>query len=70
MSIREEDIDYSDIPPLKITEHTKFERVGEKFRKVRERNAARIVEMFREYNEMKETLAQLQQKESNHKEQD
>ena len=69
MSIREEDIDYSDIPPLEITEHTRIERVGEKFRKVRERNEAQVVEVFREYHEMKKLLAKLQQKESEHKEQ-
>ena len=59
MSVREEDIDYSDIPPLKITEHTRIERVGDKFRKVAERNLARLNEIFREYDEMKETLKEM-----------
>ena len=70
MSIREEDIDYSDIPPIRITEHTKIERAGYKFRKIGERNLARLNQMFRDYDEVKKILARERQKESNHKEQD
>ena len=61
MSVREEDIDYSDIPPLKITEHTRFERVGDKFKKAGERNLARLNQILREYHEMKEILGRTEQ---------
>lgn len=65
MSVREEDIDYSDIPPITITEHTKFERVGDKFQKAGERSLARLNQMLRDYDEVKKILARERKKDNN-----
>ena len=61
MSVREEDIDYSDIPPIQEADYAKFRPVGDKFKKAGERSLARLNQILREYQEMKEILGRTEQ---------
>lgn len=61
MTIREEDIDLSDIPEITIPEGAIIQRAGDKFRKVGERNLAQINKMFRDYGKVKKILARERQ---------
>ena len=53
MSVREEDIDYSDIPPLEIKEGMVIKRIGNKYREAGKRNLAFINKLIREHEERK-----------------
>lgn len=50
-SIRDEDIDYSDIPELTDEQLAKFRPVGDKFRKMAERNMAYLNKIVQEHEE-------------------
>ena len=50
-SVREEDIDYSDIPELTDEQLAQFRPVGDKFRKMAERNIIYLNKIIREHEE-------------------
>lgn len=50
-SVREEDIDYSDIPELTDEELAQFKPVGDRYRKMAERNLAYLNMVIREHEE-------------------
>ena len=51
MSVRDEDIDYSDIPPLELREGVRIVPVGNKFREMAKRNLAALNKLLRESEE-------------------
>ena len=48
-SVRDEDIDYSDIPELTDDELAQFKPVGDRFRKMAQKNMKFINELLNEY---------------------
>ena len=51
MSVSEEDIDYSDIPPLELREGVRVVPVGNKFREMAKRNLAALNKLLKESEE-------------------
>ena len=51
MSVSEEDIDYSDIPPIELREGVRVVPVGNKFREMAKRNLAAFNRLLRESEE-------------------
>ena len=50
-SVKEEDIDYSDIPKLTDEQLAQFRPVGDRFRKMAERNMIYLNKIIREHEE-------------------
>ncbi len=50
-SVKEEDIDYSDIPELTDEQLAQFRPVGDRFRKMAERNMIYLNKIIREHEE-------------------
>ncbi len=48
MSVSDEDIDYSDIPPIELREGVRVVPVGNKFREMAKRNLAALNNLLRE----------------------
>lgn len=55
MSVSEEDIDYSDIPPLELREGVRVVPVGNKFKEMSIRNCNTVMRLLRELEEIKAT---------------
>ena len=51
MSVRDEDIYYSDIPPLELREGVRIVPVGNKFREMAKRNLVALNKLLRESEE-------------------
>ena len=56
MSVREEDIDYSDIPPLELREGIRMMRAGNKFKEMGKRNLAALNKLLHESEDRRTAL--------------
>ena len=53
MSVSEEDIDYSDIPPLELREGVRVVPVGNKFKEMAIRNCNTVMRLLKELEELR-----------------
>ena len=53
MSVRDEDIDYSDIPPLELREGVRIVPVGNKFKEMAIRNSNTVIRLLKELEELR-----------------